>query len=230
MTVILSVVITHDRLPYTQLTLASLCGRTGYLVVVDNASADGTREWLRSDKCDADHVILSERNLYPGAATNIGWHEGLRRFPDATLLHRSDNDIQYAEGWDKNVEAAFSAHEKLGLYGVLNLVEDFPAGQPVAPHTIGGVTVNRYWPRIGGNVVLRRHLWDQRMRWTPGEWRPGGHDEDTDMSAQVEATGFYHANAVDPIARNIAYGRYADFPDYYDETARIRGLVAETSV
>lgn len=227
---ILTVVVTHDRLPYTLRTAASLLGTTGYLVVVDNASNDGTQEWLDSDDCTADLAISLDRNLYPGAATNIGWHHGLKAFPDATLLHRSDNDIEYAAGWTDVVESVFDAHDQLGLFGVLNLAEDFPQGQPVAPHVVDGVTVNRYWPRIGGNVVLRRELWDRGLRWSPGEWHPGGQDEDTQMSALVEEAGFYHGNAVEPIASNMAFGRYAEFPDYYDRTAAVRGLVAETSV
>ena len=35
-------------------------------------------------------------------------------------------------------------------------------------------------------------------------------DEDTDMCRQVEAAGWYHANAVERIAVNIAYHRFAD--------------------
>lgn len=231
---ILTVVVTYDRLDYTKRTLASLAGNIASVVVVDNGSTDGTREWLREWWMDLrspeTRVIFNARNLYPGAATNIGWHEGLKRFPQATLLHRSDNDIVYRPGWAENVEAAFAAHERLGLYGVLNLAEDFPDGQPLAPHEIDGVTVNRYWPRLGGNVVLRRSLWDDGLRWTPGPWKPGGQDEDGDMSARVEAAGFYHANAIEAIASNIAFGRYADFPSYYDATAAVRGLVPETSV
>lgn len=227
---ILSVVVTHDRLPYTQRTVNSLIGTTDFLVVVDNDSTDGTKEWLDSDECEADLAIQLDRNLYPGAATNIGWHHGLKHFKSATLLHRSDNDIEYEFGWSGVCERAFEAHENLGLYGVLNLREDFPNGQPVAPHIENGVTVNRYWPRIGGNVVLRRSLWDDGLRWMPGPWKPGGQDEDGDMSALVEAAGFYHANAVEPIAANIAFGKYVEFPDYYNRTAEVRGLVAETSV
>lgn len=230
---ILTCVVTHDRLPYSERTLRSLREGADWIVVADNASTDGTTEWLldvavRDDLVDG--VVFNERNLYPGAACNIGWHEGLTRLSYATLLHRSDNDIVYHPGWADHVEQVFAAHPKLGLYGVLNLAEDFPDGQPVAPHTVDGVTVNRYWPRIGGNVVIRRELWDQGLRWMPGPWKPGGQDEDGEMCAQVEAAGFYHANAVEPIASNIAFGRYADFPSYYDRTAAVRGLVAETSV
>lgn len=227
---ILTVVVTCDRLPYTircAESWAKTANPNDFIVFVDNASTDGTREWLEGR---SRVVVLNDRNLYPGAATNIGWHEGLKEMPHATLLHRSDNDIVYAPGWADNVEAAFAAHENLGLYGVLNLAEDFPNGQPLAPHPENGFTVNRYWPRIGGNVVMRRELWDDGLRWAAGPWKPGGQDEDGDMSAKVEAAGFYHANAVDPIASNIAFGRYADFPDYYNRTAEVRGLVAETSV
>jgi glycosyltransferase involved in cell wall biosynthesis len=227
---ILTVVVTHDRLPYTQRCVESLRDTTGFLVVVDNASSDGTQEWLASDDCQADLAIQLDRNLFPGAATNIGWHHGLKQFPDATLLHRSDNDIEYAPDWASVVEAAFGAHERLGLYGVLNLREDFPQGQPVAPHVVDGVTVNRYWPRLGGNVVMRRELWEGGLRWVPGPWRPGGQDEDGQMSAAVVEARFYHGNAVEAIASNIAFGRYHEFPSYYDRTAAVRGLVAETSV
>jgi glycosyltransferase involved in cell wall biosynthesis len=230
MATIASCVVTYQRLDYTQRTIESILNtRTGphHLTVVDNHSTDGTRAWLESVK-EIDVLILNDRNLWPGAACNLGWFAGIEA-SDPQLLHRSDNDVEYLPGWCEHVREVFKAFPDLGQFGLLNLKEDFPDGQPLEPYGYDP-QVNRHWPRLGGNCVVRRTLWDRGLRWKPGAWSPGGEDEDTWMSRQVQDEGFFIANAIPDIARNMAFGRFHDHPDYYRQTAAARGLVAETSV
>lgn len=228
---IATVLVTHDRLDYTRRTLESLLEHRPpdhLLVVFDNASEDETPAYLES-VAEIDLLILSPRNLFPGGACNRGFaHATLDWNP--TLLHRSDNDVEYQPGWWQHVLDAFDAFPKLGLFGLLNMQEDFPDGQPVVPLTADGVTVNGYWPSIGGNHVWRRELWDAGVRYKPGPWQPGGQDEDKWLSWNVADQGFFYANTIRHLASNISFGRYQDFPGYYDKTAALRGLVAETSV
>src|SRR5680860_3395 len=116
---LLIVLITHERLKYTQRTLRALWKTIElpyYLIVVDNASTDGTPQYLRNlvKRNKADKVILSETNDYPGKATNIGWKEGLKTFPEATHLMRLDNDMWLGKGWDYLAESYFKAITGLG--------------------------------------------------------------------------------------------------------------------
>lgn len=224
-------VVTFNRLSYTQRTVASYletCKPGNALVIVDNGSTDGTREWLET--LGDPEVILNKGNLFPGAATNIGWAHLLELGYPAELLQRSDNDVEYLPGWQDHVEECFTAIPGLGQLGVLNLHEDFPDGQPLREHVEGGVIVNRAWRSVGGNSVIRRELWDTGVRWQPGAWSPGGFDEDKRMSLQVCAEGYFFANVIPPITNNISHGRYTDFPDYYNATAGLRGLDPATSV
>jgi hypothetical protein len=77
--------------------------------------------------------------------------------------------------------------------------------------------------------VIRRELWDEGLRWEPGEWRPGGRDEDTLMSESIRQSGYLIGRVVKTIATNQAFHRFEDYPDYYRATANLRGLVPETS-
>lgn len=228
---ILVCMVTHNRCAYTRKALVSLLAtikaRDRY-VIVDNASTDDTHDYLGF--LQADSVVLNRRNLFPGAATNIGWNHGMRHYqPD--LLMRLDNDIELLPGWRDEVDAAFEAIPKLGMLGILNLHEDFDGEQPVDPYTENGHTINVRCPRgVGGNAVIRRELWDQGLRWSPGAWAPGGNDEDSRFAAAVEEAGYGVARVIPTIANNMSFHRYHDFPEYYNKTAELRGLVAEMSV
>ena len=232
---LLCALVTHNRLDYTQASLTSWAATAGpddHLVIFDNASTDGTREWLERPAAIAmaDTIILWPDNLFPGAAVNRAWHEGLK-LGEFDLLQRSDNDIRYREGWRQEVESAFLAHPNLGQLGILNRHEDYDDQQPVTRLEKNGYAVNVEWPRVGGNSVIPRRLWDDGLRWQPGAWVPNSaYCEDAVMSAEIAARGLTVAELIPTVADNLSYHRYEDYPDYYDRTAAIRGLVPELSV
>lgn len=222
-------VVTHNRLNYTKRTLASLAETVfsdDRIIVVDNSSEDGTVEYLRSSGYKA---VYNRKNLFPGAACNIGWHQGLRLLPDADLLMRSDNDIEYLPGWREEVEKAFQ-NRKLGQLGILNRHEDYHPDRPPLKRYGSKHAVNAYFDRVGGNCVIPRHLYDRGLRWIPGSWGPGGMDEDSIMSEEIRNSGFKVAEVIPDVANNMSFHRYEDYPEYYQRTAKMRGLVPELSV
>jgi len=219
--VILTCIVTHDRLAYTKRCIRSYL-RTrrpeDRLVVVDNASTErGMATYLRGLDC---LVLRNATNRYPGAATNQGWEAGLQTWqPD--FLHRSDNDIEYLPGWGDEVEATFAEWPELALLGILNLHEDHGAPPP-------GAKGIKPVPRVGGNVVMPARLYPE-LRWAEGPWKPG-QDEDGPMSWAARKHGWV-AHLVATVANNMAFGRYSDYPAYYDRTAAVRGISdAEHSV
>lgn len=227
---ILACLITHNRLAYTKRAYKAWAGSDLYhdrMVIVDNASTDGTVEWLETIDNPRVHVILNPANLFPGAACNQGWFRGLSRGP-ADLLMRLDNDILLHRKWHVWVERTFRSIHKLGQLGLLNAHEDYPDGPPWEKWEEHGAEI--YLANPGGPSVIRRELWDKGVRWMPGAWRPGGQDEDTMMSEHIRREGYIVGKAVQNIADNISFHRFDDYPDYYRQTAALRGLTAETSV
>jgi rhamnopyranosyl-N-acetylglucosaminyl-diphospho-decaprenol beta-1,3/1,4-galactofuranosyltransferase len=75
---ITAVVVTFDRLDLLQRLVATLVGTDGLdeVLVVDNASTDGTADWLRS--AEAEHDLLHARVLSHNTGGAGGFHEGLR--------------------------------------------------------------------------------------------------------------------------------------------------------
>ena len=78
----ISVVIpTYNRLPLLQETLASVYSQSvpaDEVIVVDDGSTDGTREWLESEAAAGRLRPLFQPNLGPSAARNAGARAALR--------------------------------------------------------------------------------------------------------------------------------------------------------
>jgi glycosyltransferase involved in cell wall biosynthesis len=207
-------IVTCDRLAYTRRCIESWLDtrRPGdRLVIVDNASTDGTADYLATLPVP---TIYNETNRYPGAACNQGW-DWLVANVNAIYLHRSDNDIEYLPGWADEAEAAFVRHPDLVLLGLLNLHEDL-GYEPSKVDIIESVE----W--LGGNVVMPTAAFLDGLRWDERPWAPGA-TEDSHMSAWGHRRGGV-ARLVRTVANNMAFNRYEDFPAYYDRTAAVRGL------
>ena len=178
-------VVCHNREAYTRECLESLVANTGQphrIVAVDNASTDGTPDYLRAmlQAGAIQAAILNDENRYPGAACNLGWREGIRRLPDAAYLVRSDNDMLYERGWDREVHECFQAIPALGQLSTMNMDEHWRNRQspaPFVPLTEGGKTINVYWTRVGGNTAIRRILWDAGLRYSDKSWKEAPYED-----------------------------------------------------
>jgi GT2 family glycosyltransferase len=207
--VILTCLVTYNRLPLTKRCVESwrkTAREHDRLIIVDNASTDGTVEWLGSGV--PAQVILNAANVYPGPACNQGWSLGMQYGPD--FLHRCDNDIELLPGWGDEVEAAFASHPDLALLGILNLHED----RHSEPHDALGAI--EPIDRVGGNVIIPSRYFPS-WSWTEG------FIEDGPFSAAGHMRGTV-AMLVNTVANNMAFNRALDFPDYYRQTAAVRGI------
>jgi O-antigen biosynthesis protein len=86
------------------------------VILIDDGSTDGTREWL-AGLGDPFRVILNDRNLGYGAATNRG--AAVARGEIFALLN---NDLVLREGWIEPMLGALSSlGERAGLVGNVQL-------------------------------------------------------------------------------------------------------------
>ncbi|HKG02358.1 MAG TPA: glycosyltransferase family 2 protein [Conexibacter sp.] len=113
------VVVTHDNVALTRLcvesVLANSAGQTVELIVVDNASQDSSRTYLRTLARRFAHValVLNDANRGFAAASNQGL--ALAR---GQLLVLLNNDTIVAPGWLERL-AAHAADPEIGLVGAV---------------------------------------------------------------------------------------------------------------
>lgn len=225
--------ISHERLDYTKRSLRSLKETLTIdhkIVVYDNDSSDEVREWISDARAEGlcDAVIFSGSNDYPGAAANGAWELGLSdHMPDADLLVRVDNDMEFLPGWDTEMVKAFESHMLLGQLGLMNQSQCFPEGENrVTPCEVDGYVVNRFWTNIGGTMAIRREVYDLGIKYDETPWRSEGGptpQEDVKLSLAIKEAGFYFANLLPHLVIEMSYGNTADYPDYYARTFTERG-------
>ena len=88
---VLAIVVTFNGMKWLERCLGSLrdsCPRPDVLVV-DNGSTDGTREWVR-ENCPEVEMVLRDDNPGFGAANNIGLRLALERGYDYVYLLNQD--------------------------------------------------------------------------------------------------------------------------------------------
>ena len=228
---IITALITHNRLDLTKMTVESYLNNTTlphYIVVIDNASVDGTKEYLETIN-ELDRLIFSDTNLYPGRATNLGWSEAINDIQGGgDFLHRSDNDLFYLPHWDEYSIDVMNAMPKLGQFGILNLNDQFyPGCVPTNTHEENGYVVNRHFPNIGGNHITRREVWDMGVRHIENTWAEGAAgNEDEKFSHAVGAAGYFYAHSIYPLATHLGLfrGNYKNrqYREYYRRTYKER--------
>ncbi len=186
-----TVFVTYNRLELTKQAIESYLATVSVpytYVVVDNASTDGTREWLHEQK---HFAIFLDQNRYPGYAANRGW-ECL--FDDTEFLQRADNDMAFLGGWWEQVERWFRK-ESVGQVGMRTNAEEMR------------VSMN-----VGGNCVIRRKLWDEGLRYDERPWPqyPTGMSEDSYFSPEVVKMGYRWERVRRPALQSLATGDWND--------------------
>lgn len=230
---LLVVLITYNRLAYTKKTLRTFWDTIStpyYLVVVDNASTDGTPEYLRRVKKRGriDKLILNKMNFYPGAATNIGWREGLEEYPIATHLMRLDNDMHLEKGWDT---AALDYFKKIPSMGQIGIEHAAIENERAAAFniTLNSKTFNKFPGNVGGPNIISRLVWDKGLRYNEEKWDSFGTgkptpQEDVAFSRAILNAGFLMGHMTEKLAWTFAnQENWKDYPDYYKKTMSERG-------
>ncbi len=89
------VVVTYNRLEFLKKNLESLCGQTrkpAEIIVVDNASTDGTREFLLhfAKSCGYAHIIRLSENIGGSGGFAVGLKEAIKRGADWVWMMDDD--------------------------------------------------------------------------------------------------------------------------------------------
>lgn len=192
-----TVFITYNRLELTKQAIASYLDTVTVpytFVIVDNASTDGTREWIIENFSDFD---LLNTNQYPGFACNLGF---ARAPGSATHLHRADNDFIFLPGWCDEVRKRFRSPD-LGQLGLRTNEEEL-----------------HNYNNVGGNCVIRRKLWDEGLRYDERPWPQireevgKGWSEDGLLSPAVKKMGYrwrrVRTTCIQPLANPVASDPY----------------------
>lgn len=149
--------ITYNRLYYTKLALASILADEAEhftLSIWDNASEDGTTDFLRSlSDSRIREIVYSPRNVGQTAALNALWNSS-----KADLLGKLDNDCIVTPGWTRKLAKAHREIENLGAIACWHfLPEDFnyqAARKKI--FTYGSHQVLRHPWTCGTGLLLKR--------------------------------------------------------------------------
>jgi glycosyltransferase involved in cell wall biosynthesis len=115
-------ILTHNALDYTQKCLASLFEHTPEplnIFVLDNASEDGTPEWLAAQTDSRLHVLCSPANLGVAGGRNRLIREILPHLQADGFIVLLDNDVEVYAGWYQPFLALFEPQGKGELAGGL---------------------------------------------------------------------------------------------------------------
>jgi len=200
------IILTYNNLAYNKGVLESIRRytkpETYEVVMVDNLSTDGTREWLK-EQLDIK-VILNDENAGFPKGCNIGI-AAAEESNDILLLN---NDIEVTHNWLENLQIALYSDSKIGAVQGLDAHHfrdtlnekgetiDFAAKDTSAIHQFAihnNKSDSSHWKYtnfltgycflIKRNVLNRVGLLDERF--SPGNF------EDDDLSCRILAAGYY---------------------------------------
>jgi predicted O-methyltransferase YrrM len=195
------------------------------LIVIDNASTDGSRDYLRRLVAESPvRVICLPENL-GGEAFN-----SVTPLTRGDLIHFSENDQIFLPGWREYAQEAFAAHP---LLGQLSLFGDTPTDDEAwEPKTTylrfarGKIVYEAH--NVGTSSIIRAELLRERGI-TVSNIEQGQHKlpDDAKLSADIRAAGYACAFSDCYHVRNVGH-EIAEFerdPDYYAQNYASKPLI-----
>lgn len=217
------VFITHNRLDYTRLALPRLLEdktEACDLYIWDNASTDGTQEYLRNAVTDPRivDVTLSPENVGQAAAMNHGWGRTM-----AELVGKVDNDCLMTPGWTRILARAHEDIEMLGTVACWHFpIEEFNeslASKKIVE--INGHRILRHPWTCGSGFIMKRKTFLKMGPW-PSGWRAGTTPYFRRMALAGFVNGFYYPLVLqdhmdDPGSPHSRFHKY-DFAQAYGDS------------
>jgi glycosyltransferase involved in cell wall biosynthesis len=221
------VVITYNRREgllanLERLTALVEAGDASEVVVVDNASTDGTSEAVRARFPAVRLVTLTENLGAPGRTVGV-------EATDAELIAFADDDSWWAPGALPRATAAFAAHPRLGLVHAHVVVEPHGEVDPICDQLARGPRLDDLpGPEILGHlacaVVVRRQAYLEAGGYSP---LLGFGGEERLLALDLAARGWRQCYLEDVVAHHEPSPARADWPKRW---ARYRRNDVLTSV
>jgi predicted O-methyltransferase YrrM/glycosyltransferase involved in cell wall biosynthesis len=196
----------------------STVGEDSELIIVDNASTDGSVDYIRSlDGARPIKPLLLDQNL-GGEAYNLALP-----LASGNLIHLSENDQVLLQGWFDHVLESFRVFPDLGQ---LSLFSDTPtddeAWEPKSAHLrfAAGKILYQAHGTVGASSVLRAQLFRERgIRVQNLEHGAFRFPADAKLSEDVKAAGFWVAWSDRYYVRNVGHEieEFEANPAYYQE-------------
>lgn len=192
------IIVTYNKLDYTKLCISSIRQHTepgSYeIIVVDNQSIDGTRDWLLEQ--EDVRVVLNDDN----AGFPRGCNQGIELARGDYIL-LLNNDTIVTPRWLANMLACFAKDETVGAVGtVTNSCSNFQE-IPVTYRNLDEMQrfASNYnmsnpslWEErlrlIGFNMMIRRDVMN-RVGPLDEQFTPGNYEDD-DLSYRIRLEGF----------------------------------------
>ncbi len=186
------------------------------LMVVDNASTDGSVAYLREvEKTGQVRVVLLDENI-GGLAYN-----GMFELCRGELLHLSENDQLFLPGWAEHVRESFEVFPDLGQ---LSLFSDVPTdyeawgAKPAKMRFAKGKILYEAQYNLTTSCIMRGSLITERgIRVTNLEGLDYKFPADAKLSADVKESGFFCAWSDRYYVRNLGHeaGEFEANDEYY---------------
>ncbi len=125
------VVLNHNGLSYLGDCLASLAAQSYQpleVILVDNGSADGSADWVRTQHPEV-HLLCLNANMGFAAGNNCGF-----RVARGSCVALLNNDATAAPDWIENLVLAAEQHPEYGMFGSKILLRDAPERVDKAGH------------------------------------------------------------------------------------------------
>jgi predicted O-methyltransferase YrrM len=189
------------------------------LIVIDNASSDGSRETI--ERCRARlpslQMIFLNENL-GGEAINLALEH-----VSGDLVHISENDQLFLDGWSQHVRDCFAKFDGLGqlsLHGVVPTDDEAWELKPAQSHFSKGKILYEALGSVGTCCVVPVHVFRAGVRVHnipqsgPESFK---FPDDARLSADIKKLGFWCAWSDRYYARNIGHevSEFARDLEYY---------------
>jgi len=198
-------IVSFNRLACTRLCIESLHRLAGFahkIVVVDNASTDGTREYLRGllEQGRIHRLALLDENMGVSAAFNLGWE-----LCPADYYMKVDNDVQFLRpNWLKTLVGFAAEHSEVAMLG-------FGCSQSGLRYAPEKQAELHHQGHVGGCALIRRDV-QEKLGWWNEDYGLYG-EEDSDFGLRARLAGYVNLTLCDREQPYIAYTEELD-PDF----------------